>query len=477
MHQSCVVFGGAECAAGRDAKTPLCGSCLPGLSELLFSGVCKECSAWNWPLIAGFFFLYTGAYFYFHFMARIEASSHQESTVIQLVLSKCLTYFYQTLPLMLAAGSVHGGVQPLLTVFSLRAFDGDSGGICIIPGMDAMQKLMLPLSGAAYLSMLAVTRVAASWLKKWYLKKYSVQQLQFAELKEILAAHSSEQPMPTDDTNSATQCAPAESPDDVYFDFYDVAAAHLSENHAPADLIEGCDESSSKQSTGPDAPVELSVRPRRTDHAQGESVLHQRTNRETKRFQVTSTALYASALFQYSTIALVSLRLVDCQQFDQTLRAYYAPAYKCFSDYDPSWRYFVFVLVAAVVLFPGCVVFVAWKTMIADKPSFLTLPYTPRFWWYEGHLMFRRLVLIIFSVVPISNGTRQGLMICGCVVILCLHMQWRPFKDERVNTCETLMLVLLTMIAGLSGTVGAPEVSYRVHCSEYCAHSTDNFGR
>ena len=64
--------------------------------------------------------------------------------------------------------------------------------------------------------------------------------------------------------------------------------------------------------------------------------------------------------------------------------------------------------------------------------------------------MLRRLILTLFSVAPFSEDLRQGLLTCGCTVILLIHTQWQPFSENRVNLCESLLLGLLVMISSLS---------------------------
>ena len=42
-------------------------------------------------------------------------------------------------------------LQPLLSVFALKASNGNSGGACLVDGLDAMVKLLLPLLCSAAL--------------------------------------------------------------------------------------------------------------------------------------------------------------------------------------------------------------------------------------------------------------------------------------------------------------------------------------
>ena len=152
-------------------------------------------------------------------------------------------------------------------------------------------------------------------------------------------------------------------------------------------------------------------------------------------------------LFAYSTISKIALKLVDCREIGNHRVAYYAPEYECFSGYN-GWQYLLFPFIAAVCLFPGIVVLVTrYLGKESSKPA---QSFQPRFWWFEGILMLRRLILTIFSVAPFSEDLRQALLTCGCIVILLIHTQWQPFSENRVNLCESLLLGLLVMISSLS---------------------------
>merc|ERR1712166_686954 len=120
---------------------------------------------------------------------------------------------------------------------------------------------------------------------------------------------------------------------------------------------------------------------------------------------------------------------------------------ECFSGYN-GWQYLLFPFIAAVCLFPGIVVLVTrYLGKESAKPA---QSFQPKFWWFEGILMLRRLILTFFSVAPFSEDLRQGLLTCGCTVVLLVHMQWQPFNENRVNLCESLLLGILVMISSLS---------------------------
>ena len=53
-------------------------------------------------------------------------------------------------------------------------------------------------------------------------------------------------------------------------------------------------------------------------------------------------------------------------------------------------------------------------------------------------------------MAPFSEDLRQGLLTCGCIATLLVHMQWQPFNKNRVNLCESLLLGLLAIISMLS---------------------------
>ena len=159
--------------------------------------------------------------------------------------------------------------------------------------------------------------------------------------------------------------------------------------------------------------------------------------------------LWLVLLFIYSPVSLVTLQLLDCRKIGEHYLAYYATEYHCFSSYH-GLQYLLFVLVLCVVLFPGLVVLDIWNHRRAGTDTKLTYPFKEDFWWWEGMLMGRRLVLIVLSVLPISIVDRQALLTCACVMVLSLQVHCRPFLAERVNICESTVLFCLALISVLT---------------------------
>ena len=149
QHESCVVNGTDECAPTRDPATPLCGSCDGTLSETLGSVECKQCSSNNWLLIILYLMVYCaiGCYLLYTLKSTVKTAVADSQTII----TKCLAYCYQTIPLLVQADSVTVVLQPLLSIFALKTSNGDSGGMCFVQGMDAMGKLLVPLVGPMFL--------------------------------------------------------------------------------------------------------------------------------------------------------------------------------------------------------------------------------------------------------------------------------------------------------------------------------------
>ena len=365
QHDTCAVYGGDDCPASRNVSCPLCGKCNQGLSETLGSVNCKECSDTEWWLIMAFAVLLAGVYFYL----RYTAISNSESSVLQVVVTKSLLYFYQTVPLLLPSHSVHSSLDALLTTFTMNPSSGGGEGVCIVPGLDAMGKLLLPLYAAAWLNVLAIGCIGAALCSKYF--RSQDEQLSLTEVDG-----SSEHP-------SISQ---------------------------PSDSV-----------------------------------------------QVAQATLWLVALYQYSTVSQVALKLVACRTFGGERLSYYAPVYKCYSSYN-GWQYGAFLLVAAVSFFPVVVMLVVKH----DKSSNLARPFSTKFCLYEGVLMSRRLILIATYIsLPISNELRQALLTCGCILVLFIQMHCQPFKDDQVNLCESILLTLLVIIATMSFTLAAHEV----HCT------------
>ena len=154
-------------------------------------------------------------------------------------------------------------------------------------------------------------------------------------------------------------------------------------------------------------------------------------------------------LFVYCPVSLVALQLLDCRKIGEHYLAFYATEYHCFSSYH-GLQYLLFVLVLCVVLFPGLVVLDIWNHRRAGTDTNLTYPFKEDFWWWEGMLMGRRLVLIVLSVLPISIVDRQALLTCACITICVIQVQCHPFLAERVNICEATVLFCLALISVLT---------------------------
>ena len=159
-HDQCIVNGVTECPPTRDPETPLCGSCIGNLSETLGSVDCTQCSGINWRYVFTRLLLYCVLLYYLYYSAKNV--SNDTMPVVQIIVTKCLTYFYQVthtqeptlncimvqvLPLLVDSESVTAVLQPLLSVFALRDSNGDGDGQCLIDGLDAMGKLLVPLAG------------------------------------------------------------------------------------------------------------------------------------------------------------------------------------------------------------------------------------------------------------------------------------------------------------------------------------------
>ena len=160
--------------------------------------------------------------------------------------------------------------------------------------------------------------------------------------------------------------------------------------------------------------------------------------------------LWLSALFVYSSVSEVTLKLFDCREIGGESLLYYATSYRCFSG---GLQYLSYVLGAVVLWFPIAVIIHGFKHRFKGSRIF-----KDAFWWWEGVLMTRRLVLIGLSVLPISLIERQTLLACASALIFATHLQCQPFMDSNVNRCETILLFFLLIISNLS------MLEQQVHC-------------
>ena len=177
---SCVINGTTDCASTRDPKTPLCGSCMSSLSETLGSVDCKHCSGINWLYMFTRFLLYCVLLCYLYCSAK--SVSKDAITGLQIIVTKCLAYFYQVhtislhttlssivvqvLPLLVDSISVIAVLQPLMSVFALKMVNGNNDGQCLIEGMDSMEKLLVLLVGPLFMVLAPCLFILVYWLSR-----------------------------------------------------------------------------------------------------------------------------------------------------------------------------------------------------------------------------------------------------------------------------------------------------------------------
>ena len=162
-YDQCIVNGVTVCPPTRDPRTPLCGSCSGTLSETLGSVKCKQCSGTNWWLTAAFILLFCAIGYYLYY--TVKSSNSSVVAVSQTIVTKCMAYCYQTIPLLVNSGSVAIVLQPLLSVFALKTSNGSGDGMCFIEGMNAMGKLLIPLMGPLFLMSVACVLLLVSTLR------------------------------------------------------------------------------------------------------------------------------------------------------------------------------------------------------------------------------------------------------------------------------------------------------------------------
>jgi hypothetical protein len=345
---------------------------------------CKQCSSNNWLLIILYLMVYCaiGCYLLYTLKSTVKTAVADSQTII----TKCLAYCYQTIPLLVQADSVTVVLQPLLSIFALKTSNGDSGGMCFIEGMDAMGKLLVPLVGPLFLVAVVFVLLLVAILRA-----------QQAQVQEATNKQDSDEgePLPR------------------------IVALLVASDQLLWQEHSGNQE---YDDVAPDEPVAS---------------------------KIWKDMMWLVLLFVYSPVSLVALQLLDCRKIGEHYLAYYATEYHCFSSYH-GLQYLLFVLVLCVVLFPGLVVLDIWNHRRAGTDTKLTYPFKEDFWWWEGMLMGRRLVLIVLSVLPISITVRQALLTCACIMVLSLQVHCWPFHSQSVNICESTVLFCLALISVLT---------------------------
>ena len=85
--------------------------------------------------------------------------------LVAVIFFQCVMYFYQTAPLLLNESVGHSVEQPLFALFSFTFVQQSAGssGLCVFPGMTAVQKLTLPLATLAMLLFWLILLALIKW--------------------------------------------------------------------------------------------------------------------------------------------------------------------------------------------------------------------------------------------------------------------------------------------------------------------------
>eukprot|EP01083_Nonionella_stella_P010977 31202_1 len=157
------------CVGGRDVLTPLCGSCMQGLSELFGSNQCGFCRETNYLMIVLIFVLYTTpftiyvAYFASSPIQLINKYISDQISLFNVLLFGIYFYYFQCLSVIFASKgiTVSNMVSSItLALFNLQIITVNRGGMCIIPNLTSFGKLMInfmyPISYLVALLMIAL---------------------------------------------------------------------------------------------------------------------------------------------------------------------------------------------------------------------------------------------------------------------------------------------------------------------------------
>ncbi len=74
-------------------------------------------------------------------------------------------------------------------------------------------------------------------------------------------------------------------------------------------------------------------------------------------------------------------------------------------------------------------------------------PYKSNKMYWEGAIIFRRLVIIVIAIFVPSLIIRHVLLVVACLVAMVMHVQIQPFKKFSSNLLETISLLILLCIA------------------------------
>eukprot|EP01083_Nonionella_stella_P267566 903873_1 len=150
------------CATNRDPTTPLCGSCVEGYSEVFGSTSCKKCDNNNWfyaviPFIISIFVVLLLIILdpppnkskdnekeidYGIYLAKDDLKA------LQICVLRPCVYFFQAISFITIQNGLYFYLTPLIKILSfdfLIESDSDDGGVCFLPNMNSMDKILWSL--------------------------------------------------------------------------------------------------------------------------------------------------------------------------------------------------------------------------------------------------------------------------------------------------------------------------------------------
>lgn len=164
---------------------------------------------------------------------------------------------------------------------------------------------------------------------------------------------------------------------------------------------------------------------------------------------------FSLVIFSTTVLADVIFRYLKCVDVGPHRVVESAPALFCTSNSYQAWiplMAIVLMLVAAAPVFVA--VFLRIKKSRLEDPAFMAFAgvlyecYSVQCYWWEVIGLLRRIFLPLLAILPYADlVTRAQVLGCFNVVVLLAHIMAKPFRDDAINTAETISLSLLCVIS------------------------------
>ena len=179
-------------------------------------------------------------------------------------------------------------------------------------------------------------------------------------------------------------------------------------------------------------------------------------------------AFVTCVMISYLTVVKTLVALVNCRYSEGRLHLLQAGKELCFEGLSWLWQGPTLFLLIAAFYFP----YGLWKKGLRKAASrqsvglsedvgvswtvVLQMAYRDECWWFESINLIRRLLLVTVAALPMERGLKLFCLTMTIMIMICIQIAMKPFRNNALNFAETFFLITLNAI-GLATSSEMPE--------------------